>query len=171
LAAHPARYLIRGWNWKSAVTSAMIRGAIFFSANLKSGLRAATSAMIADMIFRIVISGFYGSLTQAFRKCRPIWAATLFVMLVLPACLHGIEIAVHLLRGTPQLVRSITASIIFTMLATLFNYYAMRRGVLVVGAEQRPFLEDLRAMPGILGGFLVAGPVALWKLVAGKRNL
>ncbi|MBC7927000.1 MAG: hypothetical protein H7039_15235 [Bryobacteraceae bacterium] len=165
----PWTYLVLRWNWKSAVTSAMIRGMIFFFANLTSGLRAATFALLADVAFRMVVSGFYGSLTQAFRRCEPVWVATLFVMLVLPASSHAIEYAVHSLRGTPQLARSIRISICFTIIATLFNYYAMRRGVLVVGESRRSFGQDLKDMPKIIGGFLVIGPLTLWRLATGRR--
>ncbi|MBC7925149.1 MAG: hypothetical protein H7039_05785, partial [Bryobacteraceae bacterium] len=138
ICSHPFEHLILKWNWKSAVTSALMRGALFFTTNLSSGLRAATGALLAEFVYRTAISGFYGSLTQSFRKCEPVWAATLFVMIVLPLSSHAIEFTVHYLRGTPQLVRSITASICFTIVATLFNYYVMRRGVLVVGEERRP---------------------------------
>jgi len=165
----PVRHLILRWNWKSALTSAIIRGIIFFTTNLTSGLRAATVALITDMAFRMAISGFYGSLTQAFRRCEPVWAATLFVMVVLPASSHAIEFIVHTLDGTPQLGRSIRVSVAFTVIATLFNYYAMRRGVLVVGEGRRSFAQDMMDMPRIIGGFLAAGPTALWKLAFGRR--
>lgn len=169
LWSDPVRHLILRWNWKSAVTSAIIRGIIFFTTNLTSGLRAAAFALLTDMAFRMAFSGFYGSLTQAFRRCEPVWAATLFVMVVLPAISHGLEFVVHTLDGTPQLGRSIRASITFTVIATLFNYYAMRHGVLVVGEGRRSFLQDMKAMPRIIGGFLAAGPLALWRF-AFKRS-
>lgn len=169
VASDPVEYLIRRWNWKSAVTSALMRGAIFFTTNLASGLAAATGALLAEFGYRTIISGFYGSLTQAFRRCQPVWAATLFVMLALPLSSHAIEFTVHYLRQTPQLRRSVTISICFTIVATLFNYYAMRRGVLVVGEGRRSFGSDLKRMPEIIGGFLASGPLFLWRLVAGRK--
>src|SRR5262249_50710101 len=139
LCANPMEHFVWRWNWKSAVTSALLRGAIFFVANLSSGLRAASGALVAEFICRTAISGFYGSATQSFRKCEPEWAGTLFVMVVLPVSSHIIEFLVHYLRGTSQLSRSIIASVSFTVIATLFNYYAMRRGVLLVGEEGQSF--------------------------------
>jgi hypothetical protein len=41
-------------------------------------------------------------------------------------------------------------------------WFAMRRGAFLVGAEARPFAEDLRRYPGLLGEFLLAGPKWLW---------
>jgi hypothetical protein len=36
------------WNYKSAVTSALIRGALFFAANVSAGWEAATGAFLAE---------------------------------------------------------------------------------------------------------------------------
>lgn len=169
ICSDPVRHLIWRWNWKSAVTSALLRGIIFFITNLTSGLRAATFALLAEMALRMVISGFYGSVTQACRRCEPAWAAALFIMLAVPASSHAVEFAVHYMRGTPQLGRSITASVCFTIIATLFNYYAMRRDVLIVGEGHRSFAQDMKDMPRTIGGFLAAGPLALWRRIAGRR--
>jgi hypothetical protein len=57
------------------------------------------------------------------------------------------------------------SSVVFTTLSTLFNLYAMRRGALLVGGQGRGFGSDLRALPGLIGGFLVAGPKALLRLM------
>ncbi|HYO82717.1 MAG TPA: hypothetical protein VES20_15030 [Bryobacteraceae bacterium] len=165
----PVRHLVKRWNWKSAVTSALMRGAIFFAANWSAGLNAAVGAMLTEFAWRTAVSGFYGSITQSFRKAEPAWAAALFVMLLLPLSSHALEFAIHFLRGTPNLLRSVAASMIFTAIGTAFNLYAMRRGVLVVDEEQRPFLQDMKAMPQVIGGFLAAGPLALWRLGRARR--
>lgn len=168
--SRPGEHLLRRWNWKSAVTSALIRGVLFFSTNLTSGWKAAAGAMIAEFIYRTAISGFYGSVTQSFRHAEPAWAAGLFVMVVLPLTSHTIEFAVHYFRGTPQLLPSIIASVTFTIFATMFNYYAMRRGVLVVDEGRGSMLDDFKAMPRVLGGFLLAGPAALWRVARVRRE-
>ena len=84
---------------------------------------------------------------------------------VLPGASHSIEFVVHLLRGTPNLRTSLIASVSFTMLSTLFNLYAMRRGALLVGAEGGSVGADLRRMPRLIAGFLAAGPIALFRLI------
>lgn len=166
---HPWTHLVLRWNWKSAATSALMRGGLFFSTNLTAGWKAAAGAMLAEFVYRSAISGFYGSVTQSFRRAEPAWAASLFVMLVLPASSHAIEFCVHYLRGTPNLKTSVVASVCFTAVATLFNLYAMRRGVLVVDDGKKSFAEDLRELPGVVGGFLVAGPLALVRLARSRR--
>ncbi|MDX2154769.1 MAG: hypothetical protein SFV54_28765 [Bryobacteraceae bacterium] len=164
LARHPYRRLLLEWNWKSAFLSAAMRASIFFATNLTAGLRAALGAMAAEFVFRTAISGFYGSATQALRRAEPAWHGAVAVMVLLPVCSHTLEFLVHYFRGTPKLLTSVVVSMIFTAVSTLFNWYAMRRGALLVGASQKSLAEDMKSMPSIIAGFLLAGPRALGRL-------
>jgi hypothetical protein len=154
LVSNPGHLLLRQWNWKSAVFSSIIRAGIFFAVNLTAGWRAATGAMLAEFTYRAVTAGFYGAITQAFREVEPEWAAAMTVMFAVPALSHSLELAVHLLRGTPNLLASLAASVVFTMISTQFNLYAMRRGALIVGTGAHSAAKDLRRMPFLIGGFL-----------------
>src|SRR5579859_1703302 len=102
ILARPDEWLLRKWNWKSAIFSPGARAAIFFCVNLAAGWRAAVLAMLAELAYRGLTAGFYGALTQAFRKAKPVWAANLTVTLLLPLLQHSIEFGVHTLRGTPK---------------------------------------------------------------------
>ena len=73
LLRDPYRNLLLRWNWKSAVTSSIVRAAIFFAVNLKAGQDAAIAAFVTEFIYRAVTSGFYGSFTQALSEVRPNW--------------------------------------------------------------------------------------------------
>ena len=166
LIRDPWRHLVVRWNWKSGVTSALIRGAIFFTANLSAGLGAATGAMLTEFAYRTFLSGAYGSVTQALRKARPAWAAAVSAAVVLPICSHSVEFMVHWLRGTPKLAVSITASVSFSVISTLFNSYVMRRGVLVVGDDDgRTLASDMAMMPRMIGEFVALVPMAAWRAV------
>jgi hypothetical protein len=153
--------LMERWNWKAAVFSSTTRALLFFCANLSAGWAAATGAMLAEFSYRAVTAGFYGAITQAFRQVEPAWTAALTVVVVLPAASHAIELTMHWLRGTPRIMTSVIASVVFTMLSTLFNWFVMRRGALVVGEEGQSLIQDLRRMPQLLRAFLAAGPLAL----------
>ncbi|HME12802.1 MAG TPA: hypothetical protein VKF79_08080 [Candidatus Acidoferrum sp.] len=163
----PQKYLLARWNWKSAVLSSLFRAVIFFFANLTAGLPAAMAAMSTELIFRGITSGFYGALTEGFREAEPPWAAAVGVLIVLPFANHAMEFVVHWLRGTRNLVPSITASLIFTALSTLFNLYAMRHGALIVGSGRGSLLEDLRRMPGLVLDFILLIPR---RLIAGAAR-
>jgi hypothetical protein len=158
LGREPRKYLLARWNWKSAVLSSVFRAAIFFVANLTAGVSAAVAAMSTEFIFGGTVSGFYGALTEAFCDAEPAWAAAVSVLVLLPAANHVMEFVVHWLRGTRNLAPSITASVVFTALSTLFNLYAMRRGALVVGLGHQSLGEDLRQMPRIVFDFLMLVP-------------
>lgn len=153
---HPWSLVIRRWNYKSAVVSALCRGPLFFAANLSAGPGAAVAAMGTEFVFRFATSGFYGALTQAFRSAEPARHAMLAAMLLLPALGHSAELAVHWARGTPRLGTSMAASIFFTCLTTAFNVFAMRRGALIVGEGSASLTHDLRRLPGLIGAFLVS---------------
>jgi len=163
LCRTPGDLLLRKWNWKSAVFSSLIRAAIFFFCNLTAGMHAAEGAMLAEFVYRGITSGFYGAMTQAFRKAEPVWQASLTVMVLLPLSSHSIEFVVHLVRHTPHLRTSIVSSVCFTAISTLFNLYAMRRGVLVTGAGAGSVASDMRRIPGLIAGFVAAGPLALYR--------
>lgn len=158
LAAHPWEMLGRRWNYKAAVLSAVVRGALFFTANSAAGFDAASTAATTEIIFRLVTSGFYGALTQSFRRVEPAATATLAALLLLPVASHSLEFIVHWSRGTPALAVSVSASVAFTGLSTSFNLFAMRQGALIVGDGRRSFLQDLAAIPGLVVLF-VSGAV------------
>ena len=155
---HPVRQLIRRWNWKSAVLSSLLRATIFFFTNLVVGWHAALGAMLAELVFRFVTSGFYGAITESFSLARPAWAATMVAIVALPFLAHSMEFAVHWVRGTPNLGLSIATSVIFTTLSTAFNLYAMRRGVLVTRRNSKSLRHDLSQIPPLLLAFILAGP-------------
>src|SRR5215831_8829481 len=170
IARHPGNLLWRRWNWKSALFSSIIRGAIFFSVNLLGGVTAAVSALATDLIFRPLVSGFYGAIVESFRSATPTWAATVVVIIALPVINHLIEIAVHWARGTQRLGSSVIASVSFSVLSGLFNIFAMRRGVLIVGDGSRPVTEDLRRLPAVVAAFLMAVPRFAAELAGARRS-
>ena len=153
---HPCQAIARRWNYKAALLSAVLRATLFFGTNLSAGLPAATSAMTTEFLFRFAGSGFFGALTQAFRRVQPERAAMLTVIVLLSAISHSLELLVHWVRGTPELLVSILASITFTAVSTAFNLFAMRRGALVVGVGQPSLLADLRLMPKLVVLFVAS---------------
>lgn len=151
------RGVARSWNWKAALLSSLYRGGLFFAVNLGAGMHAALGAMGAEFAYRGVTAGFYGALTQAVSRSHPrrVAAATAVILMLS----HGVEFGVHWLRGTANLRSSIAASACFTVLSTLFNLHAMRRGVLLTGPGGSSLWADLRALPRTVasfGAFLLA---------------
>ena len=163
LIAHPVDNIIRRWNWKSAATSAIMRGAIFFTANLSAGLDAALAVLLTEFVFRTLTSGFYGAILQAFRRAEPAWTAALTTTVLLPLANHTMEFFIHWSRGTPKLATSIMASVAFTALSTLFNLHAMRNGALIVGENSNSLWHDMKQMPRLVLSFVALAPLAVYR--------
>jgi hypothetical protein len=157
VARHPLRELVWKWNYKSALTSALIRGLLYFLTNLSAGLVAATGALTAEFLLRLAVAGFYGALTQAFRRVVPERSGTIAAMVLLPAIAHALEWVVHWFRSTPALALSVALSICLTAITTSFNLFAMRRGALVVGeADSRSLFVDLARLPRLILAFALS---------------
>jgi hypothetical protein len=163
LVRDPVGVLVRKWNWKCALLSALTRSWIFFFANLAAGWRAAVGALLAELVFRGITSGFYGALTQNFREVEPPWLGAVAVMILLPLSSHSMELMVHWLRHTPRLFTSIVSSVCFTVISTLFNWYAMKKGAMVVGEDGKSLGRDIRALPRIIACFVAAPPLFVWR--------
>jgi hypothetical protein len=155
LVRDPWGQLLSRWNWKSALTSALIRAAIFFFTNLRAGAAAASAAWLTEFVWRFALSGYYGALIQRFRFAIPQRAANAIIAVGLPVFNHTLEFLIHSARGTPELKRSMIVSVCFTVISMLFNAYAMRRGVMITGAGAQSLTHDLRQMPGIILGFVL----------------
>jgi len=147
LSLNPYRHVIRRWNWKSACLSAFSRGILILLTNLSSGVPSAVGAMLAEVCYRALTTGFFSALTQAFRFAQPVWVSSVIPMILIPIIADSCEFVVHGIRGTQRLGATVAASIIFTAISTLLELFAMRRGVLVMGQDSRSFLEDLKSFP------------------------
>ncbi len=157
-ARQPARHFLGEWNWKSAAVSGLLRAIIFFATTFTAGLRAALAALTLEALYRIIASGFYGVAAQSLRHAQPRWQAATVVMVILPILIQALELAVHWAAGTPNLWRGVAVSTAVAAFSSLFSWFAMQRGAFLVGAEARPFWEDLKRYPALLAEFLWAGP-------------
>lgn len=150
--------LLRLWNWKSAVLSVILRGPIFLIAAIRQGWAGVIGALFTESAFCAVSAGFYGALVQSLKDAEPRWLTGILLALVIPALSQGIEYLLHWFRGTPHLRIAEIASLIISGLSALFNWYAMRRGTLLVGGEGASFGSDLGRLPRLILGFLAVLP-------------
>lgn len=159
IVRHPLLRLVRYWNWKSAVLSALLRASIFFAVNLTASWESAMSAAGTELVYRAPVVGTLASLSQSFRRVQPAWKATLAIMVALPALAHGVEFTVHSVAGTARLYESVAASVAFSMFTSVVSYFLHRRDILVVGDGARPLLVDIFHIPGELFDMFVLKPI------------
>lgn len=172
--------IIRRWNWKIAVIGATVRASFYLVNYLVSRevWTVVLTAVLMEMTFRFITSGFFGSLTQSFRRATPAWLATVNVMLVFPLLSHIVEFVTHFAREKwfsdlfPAAInedsrrRSFAISVLFSFVSALFSIFMMRNGVLLVGAgkETKTLRDDFRSMPMLIGRFIVYLPNQIFLL-------
>jgi hypothetical protein len=134
--------------------SALSRGTVILLANLSSGIDGAAGAMLAEVCYRSLTSGFCSSAIQAFRNARPLWRASIVSMVLLPAIGEIVEFFMHRIRGTQRLGVTIAVSIFFTATSTLFELCAMRHGILLVGQTGGSLKQDVKKALELIMSFI-----------------
>ena len=164
---HPLQTLVPPWSWKAAVFSAVLRALTFFATNLKGGERVALRAMWVEAAYAIVAAGLAGAISQQLRKTEPLWATMLVVLGGLPAVFVLGQLLVHSVAHTPRIAGGLIASFLLTSLSSGFSWYAMRHGAMLGGVDDTTIGHDMKSMPGIAWGFLLAVPRSLGRTSAG----
>ena len=154
---HPYR-IFSLWNWKSACLSILLRTPIFVAATVRSGWRVALAAVLVECFVCAVTAGFYGALIQNLKDAKPVWLTAVFITVVVPAIFQFLEAYLHWIRGTPHLRIAEAVSLFVSAISSLFNWYAMKRGALLVGVESDAFGSDLRRLPVLLFSFVKLVP-------------
>lgn len=172
LVSHPLQIITR-WNWKAALIGAVLRASFYFTVYkaARENLKAALTAAAVELAFRFFTSGISGSLVQSFRHATPAWLATIVVTITLPIFSHSVEYITHyvqevwfagVLPGSENNGRqwAFAFSVLFSALSAMFNLFAMRHGVLLVGAgkEQKSLWSDFRKIPALILEFLIYLP-------------
>ena len=148
---HPLT-LLRDWNWKAAIFSAMLRSVLFFVTTLHAGRARAGKAVLVELVYATIAAGLMGAVTQRLRHAVPRNATAVIVWFAMPVLHLAAQTAVHYEMGTPSLRASLLASFVFAAFATGFNWFAMSRGAFVTG-EGRSFARDLLLVPKLLWQF------------------
>jgi hypothetical protein len=154
----PVRTLVPPWSWKAAACNAVIRAAMFFITNLRSGHWVATKAMLVEAIYAVLVGGLIGAISQQLRRAKPLWATALVVWIGLPGTMLLVQVAIHRIAGTPHLGGGLVISFCLAALASAFSWYAMRQGAMLGGIDQTTITHDLSVLPGIAFGVLLVIP-------------
>jgi hypothetical protein len=96
--------------------------------------------MLAEAAFAVVAAGLMGAVTQRLRAARPVWATALVVWIALPAAMLAAQFGWHRAMGTPHVRTGLIISFCFAAISTGFNWYAMRRSVMLAGTQNASFV-------------------------------
>lgn len=186
LVGHPGQVISR-WNWKSASLGAVVRASFYFTvyqASRESWL-VTLAAVLVELTFRFLTTGLSGAVVQSFRKATPVWLANVIVSISLPLFSHTVEFFTHyaqerylydLFAASENSVarqRAFAISVLFSVLSALFNLFAMKHGVLLVGAgdETLSLWDDVKRMPRMIGEFTAFLPVMISKFIENGKIL
>lgn len=128
------------------------------TAAIRQGWVGVIGALLTESTFSALSAGFYGALVQSLKDAEPQWLTGVLLAVVIPALFQGVEYVLHWFRGTPHLRVAEIVSLIISGVSALFNWYAMRRGTLLVGGEGTSFGSDLARLPRLIFGFLAVLP-------------
>lgn len=152
---HPHLVLLRPWNWKAAVVSAVFRAGVFLAANRHDGRAHAVETATAEVLVGFVCSGLLGALTQRLRDTRPLWATLLVVWIAMPAAMVAVEAEAQRLVHTQHLRVGLLTSFVVAAVTSGFTWFAMRHGALLQGEGDDSLRHDLRTLPGIILEFVI----------------
>ncbi len=179
LFSHPLQIITR-WNWKAAVLGAILRASFYFTVYKasKENWSATLTAVAVEFGFRFFTSGISGALVQSFRRAAPAWLATLVVTISLPIFSHSVEYATHYMQeiyfrnvfaASENNARqyAFAISVLFSAFSAMFNLFAMRHGVLLVGAgnETKSLWSDFKKIPALVLEFLTYLPILILRFI------
>lgn len=185
LLHHPWQLLTR-WNWKTALMGALLRASFYYTVYTASSesLVVTLTAVSVELISRFISTGIAGAVVQSFRRSTPVWQANIIVSILLPAFSHTVEFVTH--YGQERFLydifaasensarqRTFAISVLFSVISVLFNLFAMRHGVLLVGAgdETQTLRSDVKRLPRMVGEFTAYLPVLITKYLEGGKLL
>jgi len=160
----PWKTFVVDWNWKAALLSALFRGILFLIVAVPRGSGAMRLVWI-ELLFRILVGGFWGSLLQAFRGARPAWLAGLLAAVLLPAAAHTLEYLALQAGHATHIGAGMVVSIVVSVGSLLLNWFLMRKGMLITGDGSDSLGADMRRLPRLLAAFFLAPGVALCRAV------
>jgi hypothetical protein len=159
--------VLRLWNWKSAILSVMLRVPIFAVATIRRGPEVVAGAILTETAVCALNAGWFAAVVQILRNRKPVWLVATVISVIVPLCGQVIEYAIHAWHQTPHRLAAVIVSTVFGAIASLFNWYAMKQGQMLVGGEGSSFASDLRTIPVLLYRFLLLGPRWLGKQLGG----
>lgn len=180
LAQHPGQIITR-WNWKSALIGALLRASFYFGVYQASRQPwlVTLAAVGVELFFRFLTTGMSGAVVQSFRRAEPFWLANVIVSIMLPAFSHAVEFVTHYAQeryfldvfataeNSVARQRAFAISVLFSVISALFNLFAMKHGVLLVGAgeETQSLWDDIKKLPRMVGEFTAFLPVMIAKFI------
>jgi hypothetical protein len=123
--------------------------------------------VLVEMAYVTLTSGLYAGLQQKALGVRSRLLGNAIIVLGVPWLAQAFDWMAHRVAGAPVPPKATAAVLFYATLSALFHLYVMRRGAFLTGREGRSLHNDLRSVPRLIGGFVIA-PVMLVSACAGR---
>lgn len=123
---------------------------------MKHGWHSSFYAVASEMLYVALTAGIYSAMQQGALDLKPRWLSNGLIVIGVPAFSQTVEYMIHAAAGTPNLKAATISILCFGLISATFHLYIMRRGAMLVGEKSRPFSDDLKRMPILVGSFLAA---------------
>jgi hypothetical protein len=144
------------WNWKCALMSATARSLVYLAAMAHTGQRGGLSVVAVEMIYVTVTAGLYAGLQQKALGFRSRLLGNLTIVCGVPMLAQILDWFTHRALGAAAPGKAVLAVCVFATVSALFHLHVMRRGAFLTGHTGCSLLEDLRRMPRLAAGFVLA---------------
>ncbi len=159
------------WNWKCALVSASARSVVYLLAMARtggqSGTRGSLAIVLVEIAYVTMTSGFYAGLQQKALAIRSRVLGNGLIILGVPWLAQAFDWLAHRAAGAPAPPKATIAVLFYATLSAVFHLYVMRRGAFLTGNEGRALRNDIRRIPRLIGGFVLA-PIQLISAGAGR---
>jgi hypothetical protein len=119
------------------------------------------------MAYVTVTAGIYAGLQQRALSFRSRPLGNLIVVLGVPGLAQALDWLAHRASGTPAPGKATLAVCVFAIVSALFHLHVMRRGVFLTGHRGGSLIDDIRRMPRLVAGLVVA-PFVLLAALPGR---
>jgi hypothetical protein len=156
------------WNWKCALVSATARSLVYLAAMAQTGSQGSMRVVLVEIAYVTLTSGLYAGLQQRALRVRSRLLGNAIIVFGVPWLAQAFDWLAHRVSSTSAPPKATAAVLFYATLSALFHLYVMRHGAFLTGREGRSLRDDLRRVPRLIGGFVIA-PVML--ISAGASRL
>jgi hypothetical protein len=144
------------WNWKCALINATARSLVYLAAMVRGGAHGQLAIVAVEVAYVTLTAGLYAGMQQKALGMRSRQLGDLIVVLGVPGLAQAVDSLAHRLAGAPAPARATVAVCIFAAVSALFHLYVMRRGAFLTGDDGHSLATDLRRVPALAMGFVLA---------------
>jgi len=123
-------------------------------------MRGSVGVVLVEIAYVTLTAGLFAGMQQKALGIRSRLLGNGLIVLGVPWLAQALDWLAHRAAGAPATWRATIAVSFYATLSAIFHLYVMRRGAFLTGRDGRSLRNDLRRVPRLIAGFVLA-PVML----------